>query len=287
MDSIQRIYDKYHTLTPKQKSIADYLLANPQNACYISLKKLSRETGSSEVSVLRTCAALGFDGFLDLKEAFRIYSMTPGRGLPSVAAISAGEDREATEKVSVLREICGEEMTHLQDFMSAINPDMLFEEARTLMAANEVFIFGHDVSKVFADYIFHRLTFLRIKASSILLGDSSTVQSMLARVKPGDHAIFLSFPPYHLPAITSAKFAMSRGADVTIITDSISSPAVIEGSRVFLCDTGTRYFYNSHTLIMSLVNLFASCIAIEMGREYKEILMAEQAVEGYLNAEGK
>jgi len=284
LERIGQIYERYPALTPKQQQIADFLLANPKVACFVSLKELSRLAGASEVSVLRTCTALGFEGFLQLKEAFRA-SATVGRGLPSPAVVLDSEGQEGGEKVRVLQEICNEESAHLADMLAQLDPSRLFDEARTLLGAGEVFVFGHDVSKVFADYIFHRLTFLRIKASSIRMGDSSTVQSMLARMQPGDHAIILSLPPYHLPAVTAAKYALRQGASATIITDSEASPALVEGCRHFLCNTSTRFFYNTHTLIMVLVNLLASCVAIEMGQDYKEILLAEQAVEGYMKAD--
>lgn len=288
MSTIQQIYDKYPLLTPKQQSVIDFLLENPQDACYISLKKLSQLTHASEVSVLRTCTALGYEGFVQLKEAFRQYCQNgSGRGLPIVSAIAGSDNQEPTLKEMALMEICGEESMHLEEFVRTLDRAACFDEARALMSAGEVFVFGHDVSKVFADYICHRLTFLRIKASSIMLGDGSTVQSILARIRPGDHAIFLSFPPYHLPAVTSAKYASKQGASVTVLTDSTDSPAIIEGSRHFICNTNTRFFYNSHTLIMALINLLASCIAIEMGHSYKDILVAEQAVEGYMKSDSE
>lgn len=285
--SIQQIYDKYPLLTQKQRDIIDFMLDNPHDACYISLRKLSRLTRSSEVSVLRACTALGYEGFVQLKEAFRQHAMSAGRKLPSATLGQPPLSPAATAKQKALTEICGEEAARMDGFLQDLSLDDCFAEARALLKAGEVYVFGHDVSKVFADYIYHRLTFLRIKTTSVSLGDGSTVQSILARIKPGDHAIFLSFPPYHLPAVSIAKFVSDRGASVSVITDSADSPSVIQGCRPFVCSTDTRYFYNSHTIIMALVNLLASCVAIEMGGAYKDILVAEQAVKGYFRAESE
>ena len=48
MDILQKIREIYPSLTRKQKSIADYLLENPEDICYITLAQLSRQTCASE-----------------------------------------------------------------------------------------------------------------------------------------------------------------------------------------------------------------------------------------------
>ena len=280
MDFVQSIRQKYDGLTAKQRAIIDYMLTHPEDACYASLKEISNRTQSSEVSVLRTCAALGFDGYAQLKEAFRRNWKPVSRdGL----FLSGMEDYgKNDEKVRILEQIARDEDTALTQFLQSIDPEELFEEARDLLCADEVVIFGHDVSKVFADYFFHRLTFLRIQASSVLMDDGSTTQSILGRLRQGAHAIFLSFPPYYSPVGDAARQAAQQGAKVTVIADSPSSPAVFEACRCFLCNTSTRFFYNSHTLVAVLINLIASCAAMEMGPRFDEIVRGECAMGNFV-----
>ena len=279
MDFIQNIHRKYTRLTPKQRSIADYLLTHPEDACYASLKEISIKAQTSEVSVLRTCAALGFDGYAQLKDAFRHYWKPLGSGfsIPGTDALDPADD-----KTRILRQIGTDESVALAQMLQNLDAARLFAEAKSLLGADEVVIFGHDVSKVFADYFFQRLTFLRIKASSVLIGDSSTTQSILGRLRRGDHAIFFSFPPYYQPVGGLVRLAVQQGAGVTVITDSTASPAVIENCRCFLCNTSTRFFYNSHTLVVVLINLIASCAAMEMGPRFDEILREERAMEDFI-----
>ena len=71
MPVLDMIREKLGSLTAKQRSIAEYLLAAPDEASYLSLKEMSARTHSSEVSVLRLCKALGFENFVALKEALR------------------------------------------------------------------------------------------------------------------------------------------------------------------------------------------------------------------------
>jgi DNA-binding MurR/RpiR family transcriptional regulator len=231
------------------------------------------------VSVLRTCAALGFDGFLPLKVAFREHMQQRGRDLPPQDVIPGAPNGESEEWVRMLRQIARDESAHLSELLSALNPSMLFDEARSMLKAEEVVIFGHSVSKVFADYFCHRLNYLRIKAFSVSLEENSTVQSILSRLTAKDHVIMFSFPPYHQPAINTVKYAMQQGVGVTVITDSLDSSAAMDGTQIFICNTSTHFFYNSHTLVMTLANLVASCAAMELGEKFSDILLEEQAVE--------
>ena len=71
MSVTESIREAMAGLTSKQKSIAQYIMDNPDEASYLSLKELSVRTGSSEVSVLRLCRALGYDSFVALKDALK------------------------------------------------------------------------------------------------------------------------------------------------------------------------------------------------------------------------
>ena len=59
MDILEHIQELYPTLTKKQKTIADYLIANPEEISYITLAQLSQQTQSSELTLLRFCQKLG------------------------------------------------------------------------------------------------------------------------------------------------------------------------------------------------------------------------------------
>ena len=55
MDILERIEQLYPSLTRKQKYIADYLKANPEEISYITLAQLSHQTSTSELTLLRFC----------------------------------------------------------------------------------------------------------------------------------------------------------------------------------------------------------------------------------------
>jgi len=153
------------------------------------------------------------------------------------------------------------------------------------MNAREVLLFGHDVSKVMADYFAHRLNYLRIKASSLKLGDSDTVKTSLSMANENDVIVLFSFPPYYEPVSNVARYAAYRGATIITITDSSASPAVTDGPFNFICGTKTKFFFNSLTAPISLINVLTSCIALEMGPALDRILDEELSVSRFMSGE--
>jgi DNA-binding MurR/RpiR family transcriptional regulator len=175
-------------------------------------------------------------------------------------------------------------MRNLGDMVASHDAERMFACARGLLEADEVLVFAHDATKIFADYLCYRLNFLRVKASSVKLGDSDTVQTVLARLRKTDYVILLSFPPYYLPIYNVASFCRYRGTPILAITDSPESPAAAEDIDLFLCKTSARYFYNSQVATVSFINILTSCMAVEMGVRFDAILAEEQDVVDFMSS---
>lgn len=283
MSGLQNIRMRLDELTSKQRSIAEYILNAPEEVSYLSLKELSRRAEASEVSVLRLCKALGYDSFIALKEELREHTREALHAFSPPPFLENTGERAAGEPSQMLQSICADDMHNLSDMIGGLDADRLFACARGLLNADEVLVFAHDGTKIFADYLCYRLNFLRIKASSVKLGDSDTVQTVLARLQKNDYVILLSFPPYHLPIFNIASYCHYRGTPILAITDSMDSPAAAKDSSVFLCKTAARYFYNSQVATASFINILTSCIAVVMGSRFDEILAEEQNVSDFMS----
>ncbi|HHW27177.1 MAG TPA: MurR/RpiR family transcriptional regulator [Firmicutes bacterium] len=288
MSGLHGIYEKYSRLTPKQRAIADFVLAHPEEVCYLPLKQLSEKAGASEVSVLRFCRACGFDNYVQLKEAFRHRNGEKLRSPVRPAFIQGESDKGGAGRTRLhrLQQICEAEISNLTSMMDALNADDLYACARLLMKANEVLVFAHDGSMIFADYLCYRLNYMRIKAVSVKLGDQTSVQATLARLSKNDVVVLLSFPPYYRPVHDVARYARYRDTPVITITDSVESPAVIDEGITFICPTATQFYYNSHVATASFINILASCIAVEMGSRYSEILAEQQSIGDFMSSYG-
>ena len=125
MDILQKIREIYPSLTRKQKSIADYLLENPEDICYITLAQLSRQTCASELTLLRFCAKLGCSGFLELKQEFREHTQQMIRLLSAPAFFVPENASDSSAKTELLYELCRQEAGAAADFAASFQPESI------------------------------------------------------------------------------------------------------------------------------------------------------------------
>lgn len=281
MKSLETLFSQTD-LTNKQRTIADYILSVPDEVAYLTLKELSQKVKASEVSILRLCHAVGLESFVELKKILREHNSQQLRRAAPPVFLSREEDRSISDQDAMLSAVCQDELYNLQEMINGLDGDKLFACAQGLLEANEVVVFAHDASYLFAEYLAYRLNFLQIKSSSIKIGDSDSVQTALARLDKRDYVILLSFPPYHQPTVNLVNFCRYRGVQMLTITDSMDSPAAAEESSVFLCRTSARYYYNSQAATASFINILSSCIAQKLGPRFDELLEKEREVSDFI-----
>ncbi len=286
MPTVQEMLRQTSGLTQTQRRIFDYMLSHPEAVCYATLKDISQRIGVAEVSVLHTCRKLGCAGYSDMKQEFRRYL---GEHLKKTFnqnyTLETVDEAFYQDRRAPIVSMFETEREILSSLASSVDTEQVERCAQLLMQAHEVLLFGHDVSKVLADYFAHRLNYLRIKASSFKLGDSSTVQTSLSMAGEQDVVVLFSFPPYYKPVSNVARYADYRGAAVIVITDSPDSPAITENTYNFICDTKTKFFFNTLTGPFSLINVLTSYIALKMGPALNEILEEELNASHFMSGE--
>lgn len=264
MDILEHLHELYPALTRKQKNIADYLMANPEEISYITLAQLSHQTGTSEVTLLRFCRKLGCPTFLELKDQFRDYTQKMIKQASSASYfLPERTSGEASEREQMLLDICATEASVFADFISGIDLDAVVRVSDEIRRSSRIFIFAHDLSKVPGQFLKGRLELLYFNATLVDLSDLEETQRTIRQLTVGDLVIFFSFPRYYFPIGNIAKKAAESGVPVLTITDSEASPAAVHSTLLLLCPTSTKLFYNSMTVPMAMLNILASCLVID------------------------
>lgn len=284
MDLYQNIEKFYSSLTSRQKEVADYMISHPEDICYVSLKNLSERLSVSELTILRMCTKLGFNNYIDLKNAFRVHTQNLVKNSSnSNYFILDMPVSKAGDKEDLLRQIGDHELSKSVGFYHSLNYKKILKAAGKIINANNIFICCHGVSRIVADCLYHHLSHLSIGCSYIYPEDMDNVQANLVRMKPGDLLISISFPRYFTLIHSITEYAEENGVDIITITDSQKSPVVTKNSLNFFCSTSTKLFYNSFSLPVAVINLIASGLVIEMGTKYDELVTDAQDVVNFIN----
>ena len=265
MDILERIKELYPRLTKKQKNIADYLIANPEDISYMTLAQLSQNTSASELTLLRFCQKVGCDSFMELKSKFREYTqhMIKVASSPAYFALERVSGTES-EKETLLRDICEQEAYAANDFFMNVDIDKVISAAAEVKKSKCIYVFAHDISKIPGTFLVSRLRLLYFDVELIDLSNIAETQTRLEHLTEGDLVIFFSFPQYFYPMGSIVKKAANAGVRIITITNSPASPAAKHCDHLLICPTTTKAFYNTLTLPMAMINLLVSSVVIDM-----------------------
>lgn len=266
-------------LTTTQKRLWQYLLEHTVDAGYMSLRELSERAGVSEVSILNFCKLVGSDNYIDMRERLRHYVRTMMRNIfmePVPPSISQ-------EQWDDMYCYCSDITENHNQMLQQIDLARLERCARMLTASPNILVFGHDMSKIAADYLASRLSYLHIHNQSVNLGDNDTVQMLLAGLVPGDSVIIFSYSPFYMPAGDVANYVRHRGGNLIVIADNEDSPVVGKGGVDFLCRAQNSYFFNSMSVPLHFVEILAYYVAMATGRRSEDIVNGMNAVGSYFH----
>ena len=158
------IQEKYGTLTKKQKTIADHMLRNAEEMCFITLKQLSADVGCSEMTILNLCTALGYGNFNEVKYEFRKQAVSRDDASYDLPYIPRGELDDSSGLFSRMAQ---EELDGIAAFFGALRAEEYYRAARMVCARKRVLLLGRGVSCQLAKYMLTRSPATRCSRRSI------------------------------------------------------------------------------------------------------------------------
>ena len=136
MDIIESIKKRSTELTRKQYMVAKYMIDHPDEMAYITLKELSRDIGVTEITILNTCASLGYESFTQIKYEFRkdIIQKQKTDVLDDSSVYTEKVPKyEHDNREKVLAEIGDEEVKAITDYWKNIDLKKYFEAADLIL----------------------------------------------------------------------------------------------------------------------------------------------------------
>lgn len=252
-----RITAAYDSLTPKQQTLARFILDNRYFASFASASELGAKVDASAATVIRFCQTLGYDGLPGLQEAIRI-------GLPSYLTAVAQLEQRLTllpNSSDVPQHVFAIDAQNIQRTAGAIDHAIFEAAVSRLAAAHEIIVVATGVTAAAGLFLAYSLEVIGLRAQAVLDGGVSQAVT-LTHLGAEDVVVGLGVWRYVRSTVDALHQAKDQGATVIAITDSIVSPLARHADYAFEVATEGAMHSLSMTGVMSLINALVAATSI-------------------------
>ncbi len=207
---LSAIKQKYETLTPVEKKIADYILSESQNVISMSISDFAESAGVVKSAIIRCCKTLGFDGYSSLKLSLAM-ELSKNKQLGFVPYIDENDNVQ-----KILEKVFSANVKTLHDTAEEISMKVLEEVVSAIDRANVIYIYGIGTSAVIASDFQYRLT--QIGYTAICFTDVPSMKVSTLNIKKGDLAFGVSNSGQTTATTDALSLAKEMGAITACIT---------------------------------------------------------------------
>lgn len=245
-----RIKGQFASMTPSERSIANYMLSNPHMLPFENAATIATKVGVSQMTVGRFLRSIGYVGLSEVKNELRDDALIPGLKIRDRldrirASSGAGEDLHKNLQM---------EINSLVSIYEFVGTPLWDEAIGTMVEADQVFVAGFQTVSGLASDFASRLQYLR-PGVSVLDGKDGTFSELLAGRSAKPCLVLFEMRRYTKCSQLLAKKAQERGIDLIVICDRHCHWATDHTKAVFSVNTDSNLFWDNETPFVSLTNL--------------------------------
>ncbi len=258
-DFIGEIEKRLPEMSKRHKKIAEYLMKNGAKAQHMTACGLAEAAGVSESTVVRFAAAMGFDGYQEMRSSLSesvLSRMTTVDRIRDSGSLIHDND--------VIGSFLRKDAEKILSTLYKLDRNDFEKCADMLINANRVYILGMRASSMLAQFMNYYLRVILENVTLVTPSSGSEVFEHIINLKPGDILVTISYPRYSSSAIRAAEFAKTTGAGVVVITDRKSAPVAEFGDVVLTAKSDTTSFVDSLVAPMSLINAIVAYIGMKL-----------------------
>ncbi|CAM3874025.1 MurR/RpiR family transcriptional regulator [Alkalicoccus chagannorensis] len=242
---LSRIRGMYQSLRSKEKAVADYVLAHPEEIVHSTITQTAERIGVSEASVFRFCQSIGFKGYQALKIALASELVTGTENIHE--AINADD----APKV-MAEKVFQSNIRTLEETISLLDEEAFEAAAGMLLRARRIEFYGNGGSGAVALDAHHK--FLRSGMPSTVYTDSHLQVMSASQLQPDDVVVLVSHSGTNKDILEAADIAKENGAGIIAITNFAKSP-LSEKADVVLRTISMETDYRSEALASRIAQL--------------------------------
>jgi DNA-binding MurR/RpiR family transcriptional regulator len=259
-DFRKRLEDHLPTLSKSQRHIASYLLANYDEAAFLSAADLVGRLNVSQATIVRFAKAIGYAGFPELRrclqELFRAKATPASRLQRKLSEL-------ASSPGPVLTQVLDMEVQYLTEAAHSIEAADFDRAVDILLSGQRIFVFGSGPSAVLADLAELRLR--RLGILTIAMTESGRhLLEKLQLLQPGDALLATGFQYVRAELVTVLDHARTLGCHSVLLTDTLGPALRSEVDVILAARRGPVSTFHSLTVPMAILN--ALILAVAMAR---------------------
>ena len=233
-------------LTKTQKMIAQYILDNSADACFMTSTEIALKLGVSESSVIRFSRSLGFSGFMDFQKSLRrdyqdkVLSISSSITIPSQRIAKRAQ---LTSSAEYINRHLKNAAKNLENALTSNRPEAFEEAADIILASRHKYITASRGNSSLGDYF---LLYLKHMVPNVETTSSSAISPVdhLCNISKDDCLIMFSFPRYSSEDKICARMAREAGAKVIVVTDKPSALLAEYATVLFTVPVDSNAFFN-------------------------------------------
>lgn len=215
-----------HTSLPRaERRVADYILANAEDAPRSSVQEFARSGGVSVASVSRFVRRMGFADFKDFK-------LELARETGATAQYIFEQITPKDTDAEIARKVFLGTIRSIEDTLKILSLEELAAAARGIASCRRLILFGMGGSGNVARDAALRFSYLDFQAEGF--DDASQILLQAMRVRAGDVVIGVSHSGRSSITVEGLKIARDRGALTIGVSNYLRSP-LRDASRYFFC----------------------------------------------------
>lgn len=254
------IEDKNPSFSKSQKKIAAYLLSDHDHAAFMNAAEIAGKLGVSEATIVRFAAALGFDGFPQLRKFLQ--NILRDKVSPALRMQNKLEDLRHGEG-NVLSQVVEMEMKFIAQIGQTVLKEDFDATVEAILGAERVFAFGSGPSRMLAELMELRLNRFGILTIALVESGRDLLEKLIL-LKPGDVVIATAFARLTGELVAVLKHAKSVGCRLIVLTD-IADPDLYSYTHTIISVMrGPIHSFHSLTAPMTVIN--ALILAVAMAR---------------------
>ncbi len=270
-------------LTKTGKIIADYILDNMINSCFLTSTELAANLDISEASVIRFSRSIGFEGYIDFQRYLRRIHLN------TITKISGQIESSSARYEESIRQHPGEmhfgieamkiAQQSLRNLFMDNGSKNYSDIIQTIVNSKTIYIASSRSSFSFENRLWNLLS--QITPNVVRTGGgNTTVLECMTNIEKDDCLIIFHLPSYTKLNIATMEMAHDSGAKIIAIVSNHNTDLPKFVNHKISVDLGSNSYFPSMISVTFLIELIANGVSRELTETAKTRL---EQVDYYMN----